>query len=265
MASYDRQVMSDFLHTPDLGIKPRSTGLTHVLDTGMNVPAMAGLLASYGVFVDFWKFGFGTSYLEPRLQDKIALLEEFAIQPCLGGTLLEIAWAQGSVNECLAWAADSGITVVEVSRGAVAMSREDKGSIIRKAAERFLVLAETGCKSAAHVLTPQEWRIEMSEDLADGAAFVVTEGRESGTVGLYDGNGRARTEIVDVAVEAAGQERIIFEAPRKDQQAWFIQRFGSEVNLGNISTSEILSLATLRTGLRADTIHLSTAHEHISS
>ncbi|MFM7211240.1 MAG: phosphosulfolactate synthase, partial [Actinomycetota bacterium] len=207
--------------------------------------------------IDIWKFGWGTSYVEPRLAEKMALLKAHGVQACIGGTLLEIAWAQHRVDECLEWAHSAGFEAVEVSRGVMPMSLDEKQSIIRRAAPGFTVFAETGYKTQERFLLPDEWRREFLEDLASGARYVVAEGRESGTIGVYDTDGQTQVDVVDAAVEAAGIERVIFEAPRKDQQAWFIDRHGPTVNLGNIGVFDLLALVTLRLGLRADTAHLS--------
>jgi phosphosulfolactate synthase len=136
------------------------------------------------------------------------------------------------------------------------MPLDDKRELVKKAAESFTVLAETGVKDARVVLPARQWRDEIAEDVAAGATWVITEGRESGTVGVYDGSGAPRPDIIDAAVDAAGLDRVLFEAPRKDQQAWLINRFGPQVNLANIAPDEVLALTTLRLGLRADTATL---------
>jgi phosphosulfolactate synthase len=258
MVSYHSDVSPDFLRLGQLPSKPRQIGLTHALDKGISVEAMVGILTSYREFIDIWKFGWGTSYVEPRLAEKMSLLKAHGVQACVGGTLLEIAWSQGRVEECLDWAQSAGFEAVEVSRGVVPMSLDDKQSIIRRAAPEFTVFAETGYKTEERLLLPDEWRREFLEDMASGARYVVAEGRESGTIGVYDAAGRTQVDVVDAAVEAAGIERVIFEAPRKDQQVWFIERHGHTVNLGNIGVFDVLALLTLRMGLRADTAHLST-------
>lgn len=257
MDSYHSDVPPDFLGLAVPPAKPRRVGLTHALDKGISVEAMVGILTSYSAFIDIWKFGWGTSYLEPRLDEKMALLRSHGVQTCVGGTLLEIAWARGRVDECLDWARSAGFDAVEVSRGVVPMPLDEKQGLIRQASADFTVFAETGYKTQDRLLLPDEWRREFLEDLASGARYVVAEGRESGTIGVYDRDGRTQQEIVDAAVTAAGIDRCIFEAPRKDQQVWFIERYGPAINLGNIGVFDILALATLRTGLRADTAHLS--------
>jgi phosphosulfolactate synthase len=250
-------VGSFVLSLPSREVKPRGAGLTHVLDKGLTPECTAELLDVRGPDIDVWKFGWGTAYLDPGLERKIATLRAHGVESCLGGTLLEIAWSQGKAAECLAWAADAGFSAVEVSRGVADMPLDAKRELVKRAAETFLVLAETGVKDPRLVLPAQYWREEIEEDLAAGATWIIAEGRESGTVGLYDGSGRPRPDIIDAALAAAGLERLLFEAPRKDQQAWFIGQFGSDVNLGNIAPDDVLPLTTLRLGLRADTAHLS--------
>ncbi len=232
-------------------------GRTHVLDRGLAPDAVAGVLELTGEHIDVWKFGWGIAYLDRGLDRKLWLLREHEVISCLGGTLLEIAWSQGKSEECLAWAERAGLDAVEVSRGVVEMDLDDKRELIKRACQAFTVFAETGRKDAGTAVEAGEWREEIAEDLAAGAAWVITEGRESGTVGIYDGSGRPRQDIVEAAVDAAGIERVMFEAPRMAQQAWLINRFGPAVNLANIAPDDVLPLATLRRGLRADTAALS--------
>ena len=242
-----------FLNLPERPAKPRQSGLTHVLDKGLPAPQTRALLEAAGEFVDIWKFGWGTAYLDRELQTKLALLAEHGVQACLGGTLLEIAWSKGRVAECLSWAADAGVPLVEVSRGLMPMPLADKVRLVARAARSFTVLTEVGVKDPARQLNVGQWKDEVSEDLAAGAWLVITEGRESGVVGTYDANGAVIEEIIDAVIGVAGHERILFEAPRRHQQAWCITRFGPEVNLGNVALDDVVNLETLRLGLRADT------------
>jgi phosphosulfolactate synthase len=243
----------DFLSLPARPGKPRAAGLTHVLDKGLPAPQTRALLEAAGEFVDIWKFGWGTAYLDRELATKLALLAEHGVRACLGGTLLEIAWSQGRVEECLRWAEDAGVPLVEVSRGVMPMPPADKARLIARAAGAFTVLAEVGRKEPGGQLELGEWKSEVESDLAAGAWLVVTEGRESGTVGTYDASGAVIEEVVDAVVGVAGHERILFEAPRRDQQAWCINRFGPEVNLGNVALEDVVNVEALRLGLRADT------------
>jgi phosphosulfolactate synthase len=246
----------DFLTLPTRTPKPRSTGLTHVLDNGIPLAATSQLLDSIGPFVDIWKFGWGTAYLDPQLAPKLRLLTEHGVRACLGGTMMEIAWGQGKVEACLDWAGQAGLPMVEVSRGVMPMTRADKDAVIRRAAASFTVLSEVGSKDPARQPAPQAWADEVAGDLDSGAWLVVTEGRESGTVGTFDAEGGVIEAVVDAVVEVAGPECILFEAPQKDQQAWFIRRFGANVNLANIALDKVLALEALRLGLRADTVQL---------
>jgi phosphosulfolactate synthase len=242
-----------FLELPARSGKPRATGLTHVLDTGMPPITVAAVLATGAEYVDVWKTGWGIAYVDPGLADKMRLLATARVAACLGGTLLEIAWAQGRAEECLMWADEAGFSHVEVSRGTVPMSLADKHDLIRLAAGRFAVLAEVGSKDPGERLTPQQWRTEAQDDLGAGACMVITEGRASGTVGTFDASGRVREDIVAAVVDGVGLERVIFEAPRLEQQVWFVRRFGPEVNLGNVGLDQLMAVETLRRGLRSDT------------
>jgi phosphosulfolactate synthase len=245
-----------FLRLPPRSAKPRDVGLTHVLDKGQTLESTRSALAAAARHIDVWKFGWGTAYIDPALTGKLDLLRAADIRSCLGGTLLEISWAQGKADACLDWAADVGFQAIEISRGVAPMSVAEKHDVLRRAAERFEVLTEVGNKDPRQALTPPEWTAEIAGDIAAGARWVITEGRESGTVGLYHEDGSIREDVVAAAVSGAGVERILFEAPRKDQQAWLIRAFGPDVNLANIACDEVLALETLRLGLRADTCDL---------
>ena len=242
-----------FLSLPPRSPKPRTQGLTHVLDTGVSAAAAAEVLAGGGEHVDIWKTGWGTAYVDARLAEKLAVLADRGIAACLGGTLLEIAWAQGVADACLAWAHEAGFSHVEVSRGTVAMSVDDKHQLVRRAADRFGVLTEVGAKDPDHQHTLAQWHDEAATDRAAGADLVVAEGRQSGTVGIFDAAGEVREDVVAALVDAVGLDRVVFEAPRAAQQAWFVRRFGPDVNLGNVAPDDVLSVETLRLGLRSDT------------
>jgi len=245
-----------FLIVPERSRKPRTVGVTHVLDKGASVARTEAILASAAPFIDIWKFGWGTAYLDPALDRKLAQLRAAGVRSCLGGTLLEIAWLQGKETECLAWAHDVGFACVEVSRGVADMTAAEKHELVRKAADSFVVLTEVGRKDPEHIMAPGEWAEEIAGDLDTGARWVLTEGRESGTVGLYRPDGSVREDVVAAVTSVDGASRILFEAPRKDQQAWLIRAFGPDVNLANVALDEAMALETLRLGLRADTFDL---------
>jgi len=246
-------VAADFLDLPARAAKPRRTGITHILDRGIPLAQSADLLAMNGSFVDVWKLGWGISYLDPNLAAKLELLARHRVLASPGGTLLEIAWAQGRAAEFLGWARDCGFPCVEVSSGTVPMDAAAKHDLIAEASRHFIVLAEVGPKDPGIRLTPAQWAQAVSRDLESGATWVLAEGRASGTVGIYDRSGAVRQDIVDALVSAAGHDSLVFEAPREDQQAWFVRRFGPDVNLANVHPAEVLGLETLRLSLRADT------------
>lgn len=250
---------ADFLNLPPRAGKPRDSGITHVIDSGLAVSEVAAALRSGAEFVDVWKLGWGIAYLDPGLEEKLALLTRHGVLACPGGTLLEIAWIQHRVREFLDWAAEAGFPCVEVSSGVAPMTRQDKDKLIAEAAERFIVLAEVGTKDSATREAPQQWEQAVTADLKAGATWVLTEGRASGDVGVYTASGAVRTEVVEAVLAAAGSDSVVFEAPRKEQQAWFIQRLGADVNLANIRPDEVLGLETLRRGLRADTMEVDPA------
>lgn len=247
----------DFLELPERDHKPRRRGLTHVLDKGVTTAALEALLAQAGDFVDVLKIGWGIAYVDPTVKDRVALCNAAGVTVSLGGTLLEVCVAQGRVDELRRWAAGIGIDAVEVSDGLQAMTSARKTQLVRSLSADFMVLAETGAKDGHAPVVTDHWLAEMEADLAAGASWVIAEGRESGTVGLYHDDGSVRAELVEAIAARLPVDRVIFEAPRKAQQTWFIHRFGAGVNLGNVALDDVLPLETLRLGLRADTAHAS--------
>ena len=249
-------VVPSFLTLPSRTAKPRRSGITHVLDKGLPVSQVRALLEVCGDVVDVWKLGWGTAYLDPGLEAKLTVLAEHGVLGCAGGTLLEVAWQQDAVEGYLDWCADVGLPCVEVSCGVAAMSPADKHALVEMAAERFIVLAEVGAKDPGAPVDAATWATEAACDLASGATWIITEGRESGTVGLFEPDGSVRSDVVDAVVSAVGVDTTVFEAPRKDQQAWLVRRFGADVNLANIAPGDALGVEALRLGLRADTFDL---------
>jgi len=203
--------------------------------------------------VDVWKLGWGIAYLDPNLEAKLDLLAANQVLASPGGTLLEIAWAQGKSAEFLGWARACGFPCVEVSAGTVPIGPDDKARLIAEAAEHFVVLAEVGVKDSGVILPPGEWAAAVTHDLDAGATWVLAEGRASGTVGIYSGTGAVREDVIAAMTDVAGTDCLVFEAPREEQQAWFVSRFGPDVNLANVRPAGALSLETVRLSLRADT------------
>ncbi len=242
-----------FLVLPARMSKPRVRGITHVLDKGLPPALTRDLLDQVAHLIDIVKVGWGIGYVDPTLPRRITAYADAGVAVCLGGTLTEIVARQDRVGPFRDWALSIGVTHVEVSNGLQALSDDRKLGLIKELSADFVVLAETGSKDGNHPTTPEEWAEEMSRDLDAGAVFVVAEGRESGTVGLYSADQAVHEEIVTGILTVIPQEQIIFEAPVKAQQTWFIETLGHEVNLGNIEPSSVLPLETLRLGLRADT------------
>jgi phosphosulfolactate synthase len=227
--------------------------LSCVIDAGLPMPDVRAILGAAARHIDVWKFGWGSAYLDTALDAKLRLLRRHDVTACPGGTLLEVAALQGRAEACLEWAADCGFTQVEVSDGLGLLGEDAKAALIRLATATFTVVSEVGMKDPTSVLTPATWVELARADLDAGASAVLTEGRESGTVGLYAGDGSVRGEVVDALLDGVGADRLVFEAPHRHQQAWLIRRIGPDVNLANVAPREAVGLEALRLGLRADT------------
>ena len=244
----------DFLTLPERAAKPRQVGLTHVLDKGQSLSEIEGLFAACGDYVDIVKLGWGTSYVTRNLREKLALYASLGVPVVLGGTLMEVAISQGRIDDYRRWVSALGLTHVEVSDGSITLDHDEKLAIIVSLAKDFTVLSEVGSKDAAAVVAPYRWVHAIEAELEAGAWKVITEARESGTAGLYRPDGEIRTGLVDEIVHSIDPTRLLFEAPQKPQQVWFIKMFGPNVNLGNIHPEEVIPLETLRLGLRSDTL-----------
>jgi phosphosulfolactate synthase len=243
-----------FLDVPRRAGKPRSRGLTHVIDKGLNLREIEGLFDTAGEYVDIVKFGWGTSYVTNNLEKKIALYRSFATPVVCGGTLFEAVYGQGKLDAFKRWLEHYRFSHVEISDGTLDIPREDKLGLIADFARDFTVLSEVGSKDEDVVYAPYQWVEWIGEELAAGAWKVITEGREGGTAGIYRPTGEMRTGLVDEIVHTIAVDDLVFEAPSKASQAWFVKHFGSEVNLGNIPPDEVIALETLRLGLRGDTL-----------
>jgi len=248
--------LADFLSLPERTAKPRSRGVTHVIDRGLPIATLESLLDLAGAHIDFIKFGWGTAYVSRHIRAKVVACREARVCTCVGGTLLELACVQGKMREFVRWADSIGFDGVEVSEGTVELGPGIKTGLIEAMARDFVVLAEVGSKDAEATIRASSWATQMEADLAAGAAFVVAEGRESGTVGLYHPDGRVREPLISALVSRVPADRIIFEAPSPAQQKWFVRQMGVDVNLGNVAPDEVIALETLRRGLRADTAGL---------
>ena len=254
----------DFLELPDRPEKPRETGLTHVLDPGLGTEQARNRLDACGTFVDIVKLGWGTGCVTQCLTEKVALYQDYGVPVCFGGTLFELAALQGRIDEYVAALVDLDIDHVEVSTGVIEMAHDRKCELIADLSEEFVVLSEIGRKDSEEGLSSQEWGTQAARELDAGAWKVITEGRSSGTTGVYDAEGGVRSELIDGLTAEIAADRILFEAPRKDQQTWFIEELDSTVNLGNIDMADVVPLETLRQGLRSDTLHMIHSNERTS-
>ncbi|HEY7195932.1 MAG TPA: phosphosulfolactate synthase [Gaiellaceae bacterium] len=243
-----------FLDVPARSPKPRMQGLTHVIDKGLNLRDIEGLFDTAGEYVDIVKLGWGTSYVTRNLEKKIALYRSFDTPVVCGGTLFEAVVGRGKLDEYRRWLSDHRFTHVEISDGTIEMERERKLELIEELSREFVVLSEVGSKDSEVVFAPYQWVEWMKEELEAGAWKVITEGREGGTAGIFRPTGEMRTGLVDEIVHEIALADILFEAPTKASQAYFVKHFGPEVNLGNIPPEEVIPLETLRLGLRADTL-----------
>jgi phosphosulfolactate synthase len=240
---------SEFLNLP-----PRDGGLTHVLDKGLGPRAAEDFLETAGAYVDIVKLGWGTSYVTPNLARKLEVYRAAGKPVVVGGTFFEAVVARGKVDEYKQWLREHGFEHVEISDGAIEIPRERKLELILELARDFTVLSEVGSKDPEVNFAPYLWVQWIKEELEAGAWKVITEAREGGTAGMFRPTGELRTGLVDELAHDIDVADLVFEAPTKASQAWFIKHFGPEVNLGNIPPDEVIPLETLRLGLRSDTI-----------
>jgi phosphosulfolactate synthase len=235
-----------------LDFEPRSGGLTHVLDKGLGPRAWEDVLETSGLYIDIVKLGWGTAYVTQNLRRKLEVLKEKPV--VIGGTFFEVVYVKGKVDEYKRWLSDLGLTHVEISDGTVEMPREEKLELIADLARDFTVLSEVGSKDSDVNFAPYLWVQWIKEELEAGAWKVITEARESGTAGIFRPSGEMRTGLIDEIVNEIAVPDLMFEAPTKASQAWFVKEFGPTVNLGNIPPDEVIPLETLRLGLRGDTL-----------
>ena len=246
--------MFDFLTLPQRTSKPRESGLTHVLDKGYSLDQVRQFLEVAKDYVDIVKLGWGTAAVTPNVKEKIALYQSYDIPVCFGGTFFEVCLRQNKLEEYVALVRECGMTCVEVSDGTIDIAEGDKLAMLRRFAKEFTVLSEVGSKDASVVIAPFKWVDSIKRELEAGAWKVITEGRESGTVGIYQSSGEVKAGLLDEIVERIDPQYLLFEAPVKNQQVWFVKKFGSNVNLGNIAPEDVVSVETIRLGVRGDTL-----------
>jgi len=241
---------------PDRIAKPRKSGITMVMDKGLSIEEAKNFLSISHPHVDIVKLGFGTSFVTPNLKEKIEVYKSYNIPIYFGGTLFEAFLIRNLFNEYIDVCKEYGISYIEVSDGSIDIPHAEKCGYIEKLTKHATVLSEVGSKDAEHIIPPYKWIELMRAELNAGATYVIAEAREAGNVGIYRGSGEVREGLVQEILTQIPAEKILWEAPQKAQQLYFIELVGCNVNLGNIAPTEVIPLETMRIGLRGDTFHL---------
>lgn len=241
---------------PERTKQPRTNGLTMVMDKGLSYQDAENFLSVGAPHTDILKLGFGTSFVTPDLRKKIELYQKNNIPVYFGGTLFEAFVIRNQFDDYVAMCKDYKIDLIEVSDGSIEIPHAEKCGYIEKLSKFTKVLSEVGSKDAAHIIPPYKWIELMSAELSAGSSYVIAEAREAGNVGIYRGSGEVREGLVQEILTKIPTEKIIWEAPQKAQQLYFLELVGCNVNLGNIAPSEIIPLEAMRIGLRGDTFHL---------
>lgn len=238
---------------PERTLKPRESGLTMVMDKGSSVREIEDILSTSAEYIDIVKFGWATSYVTPNIQDKIKVYQDAGIPCYFGGTLFEAFTVRGQFEDYLRVLEKFNLGYAEVSDGSITLPHDEKCEYIRVLSKHVKVLSEVGSKDAEKIFAPYKWIEMMKAELGAGAWKVIGEAREGGNIGLYRSSGEVRQGLVDEIIHAISPENIIWEAPQKGQQVYFVKLVGSNVNLGNIAPNELIPLETIRLGLRGDT------------
>ncbi|MEI7471622.1 MAG: phosphosulfolactate synthase [Chitinophagaceae bacterium] len=241
---------------PDRAIKPRTHGLTMVMDKGLSIEEARNFMSVAHPHVDIVKLGFGTSFVTPNLKEKLAVYKSFDMPVYFGGTLFEAFLIRNQFEDYINVCKEFGVSYMEVSDGSITIPHAEKCGYIEKLTKVGIVLSEVGSKDAAHIIPPYKWIELMQAELNAGSTYVIAEAREAGNVGIYRGTGEVREGLVQEILTQIPAEKILWEAPQKAQQLYFLELIGCNVNLGNIAPSEVLPLESMRIGLRGDTFHL---------
>jgi phosphosulfolactate synthase len=243
----------DLPFLPERAARPRQKGLTMMMDKGLCLREAEDFISSSSVLTDLVKLGFGTSYVTQNLSEKIKLYQDAGMKCYLGGTLFEAFIARNMFDDYRKLLDKLKLNTAEVSDGSIEMEHDEKCEFIHKLSKQVTVLSEVGSKEEGIIIHPNKWTSMMKKELEAGSWKVIAEARESGNVGIYHSNGKTHTLLIDKIIAKIPAENIMWEAPQKSQQAWFIKYFGANVNLGNIAPNDVVSLETLRLGLRGDT------------
>jgi phosphosulfolactate synthase len=241
---------------PERTAQPRSSGLTMVMDKGLSINQVQDFMSVTSPHVDIIKLGFGTAFVTPNLREKIELYHTYNVPIYFGGTLFEAFLIRNQFDDYINVCKDYGIKYIEVSDGSINIPHAEKCGYIEKLTKHVTVLSEVGSKDAAHIIPPYKWIELMRAELEAGSSYVIAEAREAGNVGIYRGSGEVREGLVQEILTQIPAEKIIWEAPQKAQQLYFLELIGCNVNLGNIAPNEVIPLETMRIGLRGDTFEL---------
>jgi phosphosulfolactate synthase len=241
---------------PDRKKKPRTSGITMVMDKGLSIEEAKNFLSAAHPHVDIVKLGFGTAFVTPNLKEKIEVYQQYDIPVYFGGTLFEAFLIRNQFEDYINICKEYNIKYMEVSDGSIIIPHAEKCGYIEKLTKYGTVLSEVGSKDAAHIIPPYKWIELMKAELEAGSSYVIAEAREAGNVGIYRGTGEVREGLVQEILTQIPEEKILWEAPQKAQQLYFIELVGCNVNLGNIAPTEVIPLETMRIGLRGDTFHL---------
>lgn len=241
---------------PERHIKPREHGITMVMDKGLSVAEAKNFMSVSYPHVDMVKLGFGTAYVTPNLKEKLEVYRSYDIPVYFGGTLFEAFLVRNQFEDYISVCKEFGVSYMEVSDGSITIPHAEKCGYIEKLTKYGIVLSEVGSKDAAHIIPPYKWIELMRAELEAGATYVIAEAREAGNVGIYRGSGEVREGLVQEILTQIPEEKILWEAPQKAQQLYFLELIGCNVNLGNIAPTEVIPLETMRIGLRGDTFEL---------
>lgn len=243
----------DLPFIPERDVKPRKKGLTMMMDKGLGLRETEHFIEANGHLTDIVKFGFGTALVTPNLEEKLKLYRQGGIRPYFGGTLFEVFYARGMQNQYFKLLDKYQLDLAEISDGSIVIPHDEKCELIARMSKDRTVLSEVGSKEAGILISPGKWIKMMKTELEAGSWKVIAEGREAGNVGVFRANGTAHTLLINRIIKAVNPDDILWEAPQKNQQVWFIKLFGANVNLGNIAPNELIPLECLRLGLRGDT------------
>lgn len=241
---------------PERLARPRTKGITMVMDKGLSIEEARNFMSVSYPHVDIVKLGFGTSHVTPKLREKLEVYRSHDIPVYFGGTLFEAFLIRNQFDDYISVCKDYGIEYMEVSDGSITIPHAEKCGYIEKLTKHGIVLSEVGSKDAAHIIPPYKWIELMKAELDAGSTYVIAEAREAGNVGIYRGSGEVREGLVQEILTQIPEEKIMWEAPQKAQQLYFIELIGCNVNLGNIAPTEVISLEAMRVGLRGDTFSL---------